>query len=430
MALEAANQALAAANAAVQAAVRALAMSTTRHDEELSRSRGGGSIRKAASQARKSAGGEASGDAPLTHPKARKAATAPRSAAKAAPAARAAAPKAAEPRPAEPRSATPRDATPKPAASKAAPSRPAAAPSTAVVPAVHAPTAPPPSKAPPADTSFAARKRGAAPEHEEHGESPTRARIRKSLESDEQQLPPRPLPTESAPKVPEAPAADNGARAPRRQEPEAARRPPGAGPIHLGPSTAPVPPPTAAAPGVVETPAHQVDQAEIARHESELREREAEIAAREAAMARYAPVEPGRTVPARPQAEANGYTVLVVDDEEQVRALTVRILTRFGYRVLEASGVEIALSLLDEPTANVDLVLSDVAMPGLSGKDLFRAISQSRPGLPVVFMSGYALGVYAPEGLIEEGVKMLPKPFTQEDLLGFVTEALEGAAAR
>ncbi|MGI8609664.1 MAG: response regulator [Candidatus Dormibacteria bacterium] len=174
---------------------------------------------------------------------------------------------------------------------------------------------------------------------------------------------------------------------------------------------------------------------DAARHETKLREaelndREAEIAARAAAMAQYTPMEPARSVPARPQAELNGYTVLVVDDEEQVRALTVRILTRYGYRVLEASGVEIALGVLDEPTANVDLVLSDVAMPGLSGKDLFRAISQSRPGLPVVFMSGYALGVYAPDGLIEEGVRMLPKPFTQEALLGFVTEALDGAAPR
>ena len=144
-------------------------------------------------------------------------------------------------------------------------------------------------------------------------------------------------------------------------------------------------------------------------------------------MARHTPTP---RAPAVPQAEPNGFTVLVVDDEEQVRALTVRILSRYGYNVLEASGVELALSVLDSADAAVDLVLSDVAMPGLSGKDLFRAISQSRPGLPVVFMSGYALGVYAPEGLIEEGVKMLPKPFSQDDLLEFVTEALSGVAAR
>lgn len=187
----------------------------------------------------------------------------------------------------------------------------------------------------------------------------------------------------------------------------------------------------AAPPAAVEAPtvAHLVEAAN-ARQEAGLRERQFDIASRQAAMGRYAPMGPARSVPARPQAQLNGYTVLVVDDEEQVRALTVRILTRYGYRVLEASGAEIALGLLDEPTANVDLVLSDVAMPRLSGQDLFRVISESRPGLPVALMSGYALGVYAPEGLIEEGVKVLPKPFTQEDLLGFVTEALEGAAAR
>ena len=167
-----------------------------------------------------------------------------------------------------------------------------------------------------------------------------------------------------------------------------------------------------------------MNEVEVALHEAELHARHLEKEAREAAMALYAPMEPARSVPAAPQAEINGYTVLVVDDEEQVRALTVRILGRYGYQVLEAAGVEIALGLLDEPTAAVDLVLSDVAMPGLSGKDLFRAISKSRPGLPVVFMSGYALGVYAPEGLVEAGVKILPKPFTQEDLLEFVTHAL------
>jgi CheY-like chemotaxis protein len=174
----------------------------------------------------------------------------------------------------------------------------------------------------------------------------------------------------------------------------------------------------------------RTEVAEIVRRDAELRQREAELAEREAAMARFAPMEPARAVAARPQTEPNGYTVLVVDDEEQVRALTVRILTRFGYQVLEAPGVEQAMAALDDSNSGVDLVLSDVAMPGLSGKDLFRKISESRPGLPVVFMSGYALGVYAPEGLMEEGVKLLPKPFNQEALLEFVTEALPGEGVR
>lgn len=131
--------------------------------------------------------------------------------------------------------------------------------------------------------------------------------------------------------------------------------------------------------------------------------------------------------PGAREAAPNPRTVLVVDDEDQVRALTVRILRRHGYSVLEAGAVQPALDLLRSTGDGVDLVLSDVAMPGLSGKDLFRAIAESRPGLPVVFMSGYALGVYAPEGLVEEGVKMLPKPFGQEELLKFIAEALQGA---
>ena len=260
--------------------------------------------------------------------------------------------------------------------------------------------------------------------------------MRQVLDSSIEELPPHALPTESLPL-----SRDNGEVAePTEEQPEALpvpevqaqTRPTGSGPIILGAGSTPkTDAPQDQAPAApAPTAPSEADVQELARHEAELRQREAELAEREAAMARYAPMEPAHAVPAKPPVEANGYTVLVVDDEEQVRALTVRILTRFGYRVLEASGVELALSILDEDSSNVDLVLSDVAMPGLSGKDLYRAISQSRPGLPVVFMSGYALGVYAPEGLIEEGVKMLPKPFAQEDLLDFVTEALQGAAAR
>jgi CheY-like chemotaxis protein len=224
-----------------------------------------------------------------------------------------------------------------------------------------------------------------------------------------------------------------GPRPPLPVELEARGHPDGAAPIRLGPSTeAPAPPepppPVEPVPpaGPPPAPPPARDEAETARLEVELVTREADIAQREAAMARYSSLEPARRVPAVPQAESNGYTVLVVDDEEQVRALTVRILSRYGYNVLEAPGVEVALAVLDSGDTGVDLVLSDVAMPGLSGKDLFRRISETRPGLPVVFMSGYALGVYAPEGLIEEGVKMLPKPFTQDDLLAFVTGALTG----
>ena len=448
LALEAASRALAAANAAVEAAYKAVALSRSRRYEDDERlDRRAGSIRRAASQARRSAGGEASGDVPLAHPPA-KARTRKHIAVQAAPG---------TPTPfaaaveedavgAEPIVESPGEEVPVESPAIDVPAEEVPVESPAIdVPAEVVPVESPAIDVPPEEvpvestaidvpaipgsagrSAFAARKHGvdeateAWPGIPENGVS-HETRVRPAPET-------TPEPTE-----------------PGEQsivEDQAIPRPDGAGPIHLGPSTA-VPAVEAAAfpppfvedvivtPPVIEAPAaSHLDEVEVALHEAELHARELEMEAREAAMALYAPMEPPRRVPARPQAELNGYTVLVVDDEEQVRALTVRILSRYGYHVLEASGVEIALRLLDEPTADVDLVLSDVAMPGLSGKDLFRAISESRPGLPVVFMSGYALGVYAPEGLVEEGVKMLPKPFTQEDLLEFVTGALEGAAAR
>ncbi|MEA2682469.1 MAG: two-component system, cell cycle sensor histidine kinase and response regulator CckA [Chloroflexota bacterium] len=411
MALEAANQALAAANAAVNAAVKALSLASRRGNNDEGR-RGRGSIRNAASQARRRLANEdddSTGVAPLAS-----AAPAPR-----APARRGAAPKAAPKAGAQAKT----KAVVKP---KAAPKPRAVAKPKAAAP----PVAPPP-PAPPPGTSFTARKRAGAFDAPPEIAPPSRGRagMRKVMTESMDELPPHALPTESQPLSRDNRAA---AEAPASPEVQAKTRPSGSGPIILGSGAgarvdAPTDQAAAAPPAAGPTEAELREQA---RRETELREREAELAEREAAMARYTPMEPAHAVPAKPPVEENGYTVLVVDDEEQVRALTVRILSRFGYRVLEASGVELALSILDEDTSNVDLVLSDVAMPGLSGKDLFRAISESRPGLPVVFMSGYALGVYAPEGLIEEGVKMLPKPFGQEDLLDFVTEALQGAAAR
>lgn len=388
MALEAANQALTAANAAVQAAVKALALTRKQATKGAQRT---GAIRSAASQARGRMTGrdsdkEATGVAPLA------AATT-----RAKPAARAKSPAKAKP---------------------AAAARPKRAPKTKVTasgPAGEA-AAPPPAPST-SESAFAQRKRSGRNAGNGAPPSPPRSGVRDA-----------PLEVEALP----APGPET--------ERQATTRPSGSAPIQLGPSSAtspaspaPAPPaepataPASDAPAPLPPTAPAVDPAEAARREAELAARESEIAEREAAMAQYAPMEPAHAVPARPPAEPNGLTVLVVDDEEQVRALTVRILSRFGYRVLEASGVEIAMSILDQRESEIDLVLSDVAMPGLSGKDLFRAISETRPGLPVVFMSGYALGVYAPEGLVEEGVKMLPKPFGQEDLLDFVTEALAGA---
>jgi PAS domain S-box-containing protein len=132
-----------------------------------------------------------------------------------------------------------------------------------------------------------------------------------------------------------------------------------------------------------------------------------------------------RTAP-RPAA---GQTVLLVDDEDPVRAVAARILKRHGYRVVEASGGEEALTLVRSLDRPPDLLLTDVAMPKTSGFDLARTLgAELTPAPPVVYTSGYSgASVSSPEAL-ETAAGFVQKPFTVDSLLHVVGEALhEGA---
>ena len=118
--------------------------------------------------------------------------------------------------------------------------------------------------------------------------------------------------------------------------------------------------------------------------------------------------------------------VLVVEDEEAVRSLAVRVLRRQGYEVLEAGTVEQALRVLGEH-ADVDLVLTDIVMPGQSGRDLVEPVARLPNGARLMFMSGYApersLGTAA-----TAGVPFLEKPFTPDELARAVRTALDAPA--
>jgi CheY-like chemotaxis protein len=114
-----------------------------------------------------------------------------------------------------------------------------------------------------------------------------------------------------------------------------------------------------------------------------------------------------------------GETILVVEDEAAVRRLTCRILTREGYRVLEAADGARALATWDQHSAEIDLLLTDVVMPGMSGKDL-----ADRLGIEPVFMSGYTDDVMLRHGM--EGLRLVQKPFDAQTLLGAVRSALTG----
>jgi signal transduction histidine kinase/CheY-like chemotaxis protein/pSer/pThr/pTyr-binding forkhead associated (FHA) protein len=122
-----------------------------------------------------------------------------------------------------------------------------------------------------------------------------------------------------------------------------------------------------------------------------------------------------------------GRRILVVEDEEHVRLLTSRILKEAGYTVVEACDGPEALRLVTEDLVAVDLLVTDVVLPQMSGTELARRLHEKRADLPVLFMSGYAdsLDRY---GLTGDTVAFLQKPFTPRDLLAQVKDALVARA--
>jgi PAS domain S-box-containing protein len=123
-----------------------------------------------------------------------------------------------------------------------------------------------------------------------------------------------------------------------------------------------------------------------------------------------------------------GETVLVVEDENAMRDVTGRILARNGHEVLTAgSGVE-ALALVEEYGGVIDLLITDVVMPGMLGKEIAERIRQLRPGIRVLYISGYAQPVLASRGTLDEGVTLLEKPFSEPALLLKVREVLDADA--
>ncbi len=136
------------------------------------------------------------------------------------------------------------------------------------------------------------------------------------------------------------------------------------------------------------------------------------------------PVEAAPVIPASTQGQ--GETLLVVEDEAALRDVAGRILSRAGYRVLTAAGGPQALDLAAGHEGAIDLLVSDVVMPGMLGKELAEKLVGVRPGTRVLYMSGYAQPVLASQGTLEPGVALLEKPFTSADLLSAVRDRLDG----
>jgi PAS domain S-box-containing protein len=111
----------------------------------------------------------------------------------------------------------------------------------------------------------------------------------------------------------------------------------------------------------------------------------------------------------------NGETILVVEDEDAIRQLVVRILDRHGYRVLSADRAQRALIIDTEHHS--DMLLTDVIMPEMSGHQLAEVMSRRHPGMPVLYMSGYSDGLLGPQSSVDDGIELIRKPFAADDLL-------------
>ena len=118
-------------------------------------------------------------------------------------------------------------------------------------------------------------------------------------------------------------------------------------------------------------------------------------------------------------------TVLVVEDDSSVRTLIVRVLKRRGYKVIEASNAGEALQAAREFAGDIHLVLTDVVMPEMSGKALASQIEAERPGIRVLFVSGYTNDAIVHHGVLDTGVAFLQKPFTSDFLARKVREVLD-----
>jgi CheY-like chemotaxis protein len=128
-----------------------------------------------------------------------------------------------------------------------------------------------------------------------------------------------------------------------------------------------------------------------------------------------------------PGSPANGPrtpTILVVDDEDIVRALVTRALREAGYRVVQAQHGAAALALLESRCETIDLVISDLVMPGVGGREVARWVTAHTPALPVLFISGYPRTYLEAHDLYDAAIPLLRKPFLPSRLLEAVQELL------
>jgi len=132
----------------------------------------------------------------------------------------------------------------------------------------------------------------------------------------------------------------------------------------------------------------------------------------------------------QPEIETGDETIMVVEDDDLVRSLITNMLLRCGYNVIGASDAMECLDIVDRYDGTIHLLLSDVVMPGMNGRELASCLKEEWSDLNVVFMSGYTDDVIARHGMLEEGVDLIQKPVSIRTLAGTVRSVLDRADGR
>ncbi|TMQ54157.1 MAG: response regulator [Candidatus Eisenbacteria bacterium] len=122
-------------------------------------------------------------------------------------------------------------------------------------------------------------------------------------------------------------------------------------------------------------------------------------------------------------------TVLLVEDDESVRALSRSVLAMSGYTVLEANGAAAALRICEQHTGSIQIVVTDVVMPETGGRILVERLRAMRPAIRALYVSGYTDDTVLRHGVLEEGTAFLQKPFTPAALANKVREVLDQPSA-
>ena len=144
----------------------------------------------------------------------------------------------------------------------------------------------------------------------------------------------------------------------------------------------------------------------------------------------YIPRYVGESVEKAPEGQTehprgSGETILLVEDDPHILEISADMLERLGFTVLKAAGPDAAMELGEVHAGNINLLMTDVVMPGMNGKDLAERVSEMQPGLKVLFMSGYTPDVIAHQGILERDIHFIQKPFSIKELSVKMREVLE-----